>query len=114
MYTYRPPLDGYIKIEKSVQGETIETKVRRLIQEKEPIKDGAPLIYTDRKDGVNAAYNIRTDRWEIATDVMTRLEKSRQAKRDELIKREGEAKEAKVIDINKIEPTHGKTGNGSS
>ena len=45
-----------------VEGEPIEVKVRRLLTAKEPIKDGAPLIFTERKDGVNAAYNIRTRR----------------------------------------------------
>ena len=38
-----------------------------------PIEDGAPIIYTERKDGVNPAYNIRTDRWEIAQDAMEQV-----------------------------------------
>ena len=38
--------------------EYIEEKVRRITENKEPIKDGAPIIYTERKDGVNPAYNI--------------------------------------------------------
>lgn len=99
MYKYRPITNGQITVDKSTEGETIETKVKRLIQEKEPIKDGAPIIFTDRKDGVNSAYNIRTDRWEIATDIMSKLEASRRAKRDEIIKGGEEKKEAKVIDI---------------
>ena len=53
------------------EGETIEEKVRRVVETKEPIEDGAPLIYTPKEDGVIAAYNIRTDRWEIAQDAMS-------------------------------------------
>lgn len=91
-------------------GETIENKVTRLIQNKEPIKDGAPLIFTDRAHGVNPAYNIRTDRWEIAVDAMTRIEKSKTAKKDDVAKAPGE--EAKVIkgDFGGAEPIPGKTG----
>ena len=36
-----------------VEGETIETKCKRILVNKEPIKDGAPLIYTDRKEGIH-------------------------------------------------------------
>ena len=32
---------------KGSEGETIETKVARIVQNKEPITDGAPMIYTD-------------------------------------------------------------------
>ena len=31
------------------EGETIETKVARIVQEKAPITDGAPIIYTDNR-----------------------------------------------------------------
>lgn len=63
-----------------VEGETLETKISRLVTNKEPIKDGAPLIYTEKKDGVLAGYNIRTDRWEIATDAMDLIHKNEIAK----------------------------------
>ena len=64
------------------EGEPIEVKVMRMVREKEPIKEGAPLIFIDRKEGVNAAYIIRTDRFEIAVDAMSRLLASKTAKRD--------------------------------
>lgn len=76
----------------TVEGETIEQKVERIVQNKEPIKDGAPEIYTERKEGVIQAYNIRADRWEIATDAMDKVQASIQAKRED---------KGKVIDINK-------------
>ena len=47
------------------EGEFIEGKVARVVENKEPIEDGAPIIYTERKDGVIPAYNIRTDKWDI-------------------------------------------------
>lgn len=90
-----------------IEGETIEQKVERIVNNKEPIKDGAPEIFTERGEGVIAAYNIRTDRFEIAADAMDRVSASVEAKRAEKAK----AKEAVIIDINK---TESKTGEGEA
>ena len=79
---------GKIRINKSVIGETIEQKMERIINNKEPLsgKDGAPLIYTERKEGVRASTNIRTDRWEIALDATDKIAKSYKARREERAK----------------------------
>ena len=61
-----PPIPNY----EFQDGESIETKVQRITENNEPITDGAPIIYTNREDGVLAAYNIRTDRWDIAQQAM--------------------------------------------
>lgn len=84
----------------SVEGSTLEQKIERIINNKETITDGAPIIFTEKSEGVNAAYNIRTDRWEIALDGIDKIEKSRQAKREEKAKME-------VVKDDKIEPTQG-------
>jgi len=76
-----------------LEGETIETKVARILNNKEPIKDGAPAIYTERKDGVISAYNIKTDRWEVATDAMDVVT------RTAIAKRQGKGEEPKVIEM---------------
>lgn len=79
--------NGYSKsdlhINTSLEGETIEMKVERVTQNNEPIKDGAPLIYTDRKDGVQAGYNIKTDRFEIAVEAMDKITKTKIAQREQ-------------------------------
>jgi hypothetical protein len=86
-----------------VEGEPIEWKIERAMSNNEPITDGAPEIFTERKDGVNAAYNIRTDRFEIAAEAMDKVSGSIQAKRDakaSISKSKEEAKkEAKVVDL---------------
>ena len=64
------------------EGETIETKVNRIVNNGEPITDGAPIIYTERKDGVLPEYDIRTDRWDIAIDAMDKVNMDRFAKRE--------------------------------
>jgi len=83
-----------LKRDVSYIGESIEEKVNRIVNNGEPISDGAPLIYTERKDGSRAEFNIRTDRFEVAVDAMDKVGKSFVAKRDE--KAAG-----KVVDINK-------------
>lgn len=62
------------------EGESIETKVRRVVENKEPITDGAPIVFTEKKDGVLPQFNIRTDKWEIALEAMDKVQASRIAK----------------------------------
>jgi ribosomal protein S2 len=60
-----------------VEGERLELKIDRMTQNNEPIGDSAPLIYTPRKDGVIAAYDIRTDKWDVALDAMEKVNQTR-------------------------------------
>lgn len=79
----KPKFYSFSKIQNKREfenGEFIEDKVRRITENNEPISDGAPLIYTPKEDGVIAAYNIRTDRWEIAQDAMNTKYKAEIAK----------------------------------
>jgi len=82
---YKVPMYSQTNLvgEDRIEGETIEEKMERIISNNEPIKDGAPIIHTERKDGVIAAYNIRTDRFEIAAEAMDKVSASIAAKRDE-------------------------------
>ena len=66
-------------INNSLEGESIEAKVCRILNNGEPISDGAPLIYTERKDGVKEEYNIRTDRFDIALNAMDYVTASNRA-----------------------------------
>lgn len=93
MYKQNKPRKTSLKVNAAYDGETIEQKVNRIVNNKEPITDGAPLIYTDRKDGVLPAYDIRTDRWEVAIDAMDTISKSYAAQREQRIN-DKEAKKA--------------------
>ena len=75
-------------------GESIENKVRRITENNEPITDGAPIIYTNRDDGVLPAYNIRTDRWEIAQQAMDAVNQANLAKSKNYGKTEQQEKNA--------------------
>ena len=82
---------------KGSEGETIETKVARIVQNKEPITDGAPMIYTEKEQGVLPEYDIRTDKWEIAQNAMDVVHATNIAKSKELSK---ENKEGKPVERN--------------
>ena len=64
----------------SYEGESIEKKVSKLIDNNEPITDGAPIIFTEKKDGVLPQYDIRTDKWDIAQSAMDLANASKIAK----------------------------------
>ena len=82
MYKGISRYEKFPKINDSVEGERIETKVFRIVRDKEPIKDGAPMIYEERGSGVNPAHNIRTDRWEIALQAMDAVSRASIAMRE--------------------------------
>lgn len=90
MYKYNPKQTNRLNNTSNLrEGERIEVKVDRVTTQNEPIKDGAPPIYTERKEGVLPGYDIRTDRFEIAVEAMDKVTKSKLAKRD-----------TKVIELN--------------
>lgn len=97
MYKKNNPSKTTLKVNKMYEGETIEQKVHRVTTNKEPITDGAAIIYTERKDGVQPGYNIKTDKWEVAIDAMQKVTQNELAKR----KARQEKTETKIIDINK-------------
>jgi hypothetical protein len=94
-YRYRTATPSSIKYNETYEGETIEQKIERVTNNQEPITDGAPLIYTDRKDGVQAGYNIRTDRFEVAIEAMDKVQATKIAQREnkaemKVVKTDGE------------------------
>lgn len=79
--------DTGLIVNESIEGESIELKIERLIENNEPISDSAPIIYTERKDGVLPQYDVRTDRFELAIDAMDKVSSSHVAKRVEMYKK---------------------------
>lgn len=86
MYNKQKATRTTITKNSSYEGESLEVKIMRIVNNKEPIKDGAPAIYTERKEGVMPSYNIRTDRFEAAIDAMDKVDKTHKAKREERAK----------------------------
>lgn len=100
MYKVREYSKTQIKGIESFEGEPIEHKVRRILNNGEPIGDGAPLIYEEKKDGVNPDHDIRTDRWEVATEAMDKVHRFEPKTDDKIDTPEGDKeKESKVIEM---------------
>lgn len=112
MYRTNRVTNTSIKMNDSFEGETIEMKLRRITLNKEPITDAAELIYTERKDGVQAGYDIRTDRFEVAVEAFDKIDKTHKAKREERHKTP-EQKEADKI-AKEAKMNMGKEGEGST
>ena len=61
-YSFPSKNNGRLKSIEIYEGESIETKCARILQDKEPITDTAPIIYTAKEDGVLPAVQYRD--WE--------------------------------------------------
>lgn len=97
-----------IKSVETFVGETIEQKIERLMHNAEGIEGNDPLIYQERKDGINPMYDPRTDRFEVAIDAMDKVTANFALKRAnmQLIKND--------MNDSKGEPTDGTQGGEKS
>lgn len=76
------------------QAEPREVKLRKIISgEANNMEDGVfPTIYTEKKDGVQPEFDIRTDRFEVAIDA---IDKINQSAASQIAKRSGETEAVK-------------------
>ena len=72
-----------MNMENTYEAESQIQRLRRIVENKEPIKDEAPTIYTPKSKGVMPEYDIRTDRFEIAREA---LEKAGRAEAQRIAK----------------------------
>lgn len=76
------------------QAEPREVKLRKIINgESSDMEDGVfPTIYTEKKDGVQPEFDIRTDRFEVAIDA---IDKINQSTATQIAKNKGETEAVK-------------------
>ena len=76
------------------QVEPREVKLRKIISgEANNMEDGVfPTIYTEKKDGVQPEFDIRTDRFEVAIDA---IDKINQSAANQIAKNKGETEAVK-------------------
>ena len=91
----------------SIEGEPIEFKMERILNNNERNEDSSPIIFTERKEGVVAEYNPRTDKFEVAIEASEKITTGYLAKRkkaqEERDKKSGDPSQHKAGDSN--EPT---------
>lgn len=81
MRAYRP-YNTTIRINASYEAKPIEIILEEVTTTNEPISADAPIIYTSRADGVQAGYDIRTDRFDVAIEAMDRVQKTKIGQRE--------------------------------
>lgn len=76
------------------EAEPREVKLRKIVNgEASNMEDGVfPTIYTEKKDGVQPEYDIRTDRFEVAIDAMDKIN---QSTANQIAKNKGETESVK-------------------
>ena len=76
------------------QAEPREVKLRKIINgESNDMEDGVfPTIYTEKKNGVQPEFDIRTDRFEVAIDA---IDKINQSVANQIAKNKGETEAVK-------------------
>lgn len=81
------------------QAEPREVKLRKIISgESNDMEDGVfPTIYTEKKDGVQPEFDIRTDRFEVAIEA---IDKINQSAANEIAKNKGETEAVKDFGTN--------------
>lgn len=90
----------------SYDAEPLETQIERMLENGSEIDTSKELIFTERKDGVLAGYNIRTDKWRVANEAGEKLYQAGVTERNKNIENRG-----KVIDLNsKTESAQDDTG----
>lgn len=87
---------GNIESNDSVEGDPIEIAIEKMIKNTGNVnKDEktAPLLYQERKEGIKKAYDIRTDKWEVAVEAGQKIAESYDLRRKPEEKQEdGETK----------------------
>lgn len=102
IYAYKPTL----KVDATYEAEGLEVKLRRITETNEPLAGDIPIVYTKKTDGVLPAYDIRTDRFEIAREAMSKVQESevtKEAQRMDVLKPIEKAQELSEIE-NKVDP----------
>lgn len=80
MYRQNIPNQTTLRVNSSYEGETIEQKVRRIVEQKTPITDGAPEIWATESEGVHPLYDMTTDRFDLGLTAASNTEKARIAR----------------------------------
>lgn len=80
-YNYVP-----MKGNTAYEADTLETTVKKMLENGEPIGDLVNMEYTERKDGVRPEFNVRTDKMDLAMEAMSVADKTHKAKRAERMK----------------------------
>lgn len=112
MKSYKTPKYTQSSITRNTakQGESIETKIERLIENGAETNDPkVPLIYTDRRDGIIPAYDPKSSRFDLALEANDKVTASELFRREQYYRGNDSEPDASIAPdtIVKNEPTGG-------
>jgi hypothetical protein len=81
MYNNAISSNGTLHVNQSQTGQTIESQIINAQTKGEKLEGNSVLQYSERREGVKPQFDIRTDRFDVALDGFTKIEKSQYAKR---------------------------------
>ncbi|AXH77590.1 MAG: hypothetical protein [Microviridae sp.] len=82
IYNNKKRAGGSLKGRSTYEGERLEIKISRMLEDNEPITEISERIYGSREEGVIPSTNIRSDRWDAAVDAMDAANQSKIARRE--------------------------------
>lgn len=71
---------GSIKVNQSYEGASIEKWIRKAVAQGEPIEEGIPAVFPEHPDKVDLNHDIRADKFGIAQDSLSAVDKAKAAK----------------------------------
>lgn len=83
---YKPKLTTGTTLVANVrpEGETIEDRVKRLMNNEEGLTDGSPLIFNSREEGVKPEHDIRSDKFDRLVEATDKTSRNGLSKRAEI------------------------------
>lgn len=71
-----------LRVSKIQEGETMEHKMQRMMQQGADVNDVTELIFTERKEGVIPETDVRNEAWDVAVEATDAASRDHLTKRD--------------------------------
>lgn len=68
-----------IKCSEQYPAESLEKKLERIFNNQETIDSSAPLLYSEKDEGIPASMNVRSDKWEYACEAADKIYQQKEA-----------------------------------
>lgn len=114
MYNQNKITETSIDLNQSTEGEPLENKIERMMNNEAGIEQEVEMQYTDRKDGVRPEYNPRTDKWDLAAETMELASTNTLEARKEKLKELSEKQDGKPESTQGTEDTSKTSSEGTN
>jgi hypothetical protein len=88
MIKHKIKRNNNLKVNNSYSAESLERTIERRLSNGDDLNDKVNLLFYDVSDGVMPGTNVRTDRFDVALDGMTMIEKTKKASGLSVVKKD--------------------------